>query len=166
MDNKIKKFKARYIFCINNRYIVIKGYIIMSPYEESPRYYIYGANNLTSLDKDKRDLLINKGVSSLDVLKNITSSFCFCIVEEEARNYIKNKYVQFQKIEETNTIHISLEPWMIEQLKSITEERTKEHLKLIDGLSKQDLAGVIQPNLSSLISEIVLSYLLKEEHYD
>lgn len=166
MDNKINKFKARYVFYTNKRYIVIKGYIIISQYEENPRYYIYGANNLIGLKQDKKDLLMNKGVSSLKVLKTIVPSFKFCITEEKAKDFISDKDIKFQNLDEPNTLHISLEPWMIEQLKFITEKRTKEHLENIKELTKQDLIGIIQPNLSSIVSEIILDYILKEENYD
>ena len=161
------KIKARFIFYDENEAISIKGYMTYVPYEDSYRYYLYGANNLKDMDINLKNLLINTGVNSLDTLKELIPSFKLCILDSEAAEIIASrKNVIFQDLSKNSSIHITLDPWIIQSLKNELNRKTKEHLDTIKNYDNSELVGIIQPNLSSIISEILVKYIVEEEFND
>ena len=161
-----KKFKAKFIFYDKNICTMIKGYVVVINYDNTCRYYLYGINNMPNISKEIRDLLMNKGISSLTSLKELIPSFYKCIVESEASEYIEDEYVAFQCFADSGSLHITLDPWIIKEIKGIVEKRSKEHLEVIENMNSNDLLGVIQPSLSSVIAEMLLKYIVMEEKND
>lgn len=165
MDSS-KKFKAKFIFYDKNICTMIKGYVVVIHYENTCRYYLYGINNIPNISREIKDLLMNKGISSLKSLKELIPSFYKCIIESEASEYIEDEYVTFQEFSDSGSLHITLDPWIIKEIKETVEKRSKEHLEVIENMSSNDLLGVIQPSLSSVIAEMLLKYIIMEEKND
>lgn len=159
----INKYKARFIFKEGNSYMMIKGYLQQIEYENNPRYFLYGINNIKGIDQEVKNTLINEGISSLVKLKNTVPSFEACIVDEKARGIVKDENVVFQSFDDNGSLHISVEPWIINELRKQLEDRNLEYEKGIKEKDSDKKFGLIQPNMSQIISEIVLKHLLKGE---
>lgn len=155
----INKHKARFIFKNKDNCSIIKGFIQEYSDDSSPRYFIYGANNLDFVNDEIRLILINEGVSSLKSLKKLVPSFKLCICDNTAKNInIKDKNIVFEDFSVDNHLHITLDYSLIKKIKDETEKR----LRLKKDVLEKRTQGIIQPNISLTISEILMDYFLSK----
>lgn len=155
-----KKHKARFIF-EDNGLSIVKGYVQKNDFDEKPKIFLYGANNLINLERNKKQYLISDGVTSVNRLKELAPGLKMCIVDKECLYDFDSSIVKKSSFEKSNnSIHISIEEWLLDIVKDVLNQKNESYRNKINN-KNEDKFGLIQPSLSSVISELILEGLNK-----
>lgn len=156
-----KQHKAKFLFLDKNGCSIIKGFVQEYSDGSDPRYFLYGLNNLKNINHEIKDRILREGVGTLEKLKDLIPSFKLCILDYGLKNTINSEYIDYHDNKQYNTLHITVEPWIINKLKEITDGKLEEYNNLMN--TNKNKFGVIQPSMSLTINEILLKYFLEED---
>lgn len=145
-------YKLKYIFKNGDDYRIIKGEVDCT--SEEPRFYLNGANNLPFVNQETKDLLINEGVESLEKLEELNVGFVYAISDFQ----IDVDGVKIINEESSSSIHISIEKYLNYKLNELLKQRNQEYRNKLANSMAKERVGLIQPNISMLISEILFEY--------
>lgn len=165
MGDEKRQYKAKFVFKNKDRTYVIKG--IITSTQDMVTASLKGATNLDFIKDESLINKLSKEVEFADI-PSLVPEFIICVMDDEIdKTHLESREINILSYEDAvsvDHINITLDSWVLAEVKNILKERTNRYNELGLNLKR----GAIAPSLSNVINEIIAEYLLKnkEKNYD